>query len=94
MTEVKIEITENGEKVTVRRGDYGVSAMVGSSDITAFRTGYFIALYTLKGKTPVYVIGDSKREVDRFERNNRDLLYTVIRELDRLTPGGLPSCWR
>ena len=97
MTEVKIEITENGEKVTVRRGDYGVSARVGSPEISAFykydishTPGYFVALYTLMGKSPVYVIGDSKSVVSRFERNYKDLLYTAIGELDRLTPGGLP----
>ena len=97
MTEVKIEITENGEKVTVRRGDYGVSAKVGSPEITAFykydishTPGYFVALYTLIGKSPIYIIGDSNTVVNRFERDNKDLLYTAIRELDRLTPGGLP----
>ena len=97
MTDVKIDISESGKKVTVRRGDYGVSARVGSIDITAFyrydvshTPGYFVALYTLIGKSPVYIIGDSQRAVDRFERDNKDLLYTAIRELDRLTPGGLP----
>ena len=96
MTEVKIEITENGEKVTVRRGDYGVSGRVGSPEISAFykydishTPGYFVALYRLIGKSPVYTIGDSKRVVTRFERDYKDLLYTAIKELDRLTPGGL-----
>ena len=42
------------------------------------------------GKSPVYIIGDSNTVVNRFERDNKDLLYTAIRELDRLTPGGLP----
>ena len=93
----KIEITENGGKVTVRRGDYGVSAKVGSSEITAFykydishTPGYFVALYSLMGKSPIFIIGDSRTVVNRFERDNRDLLYTAIRALDMLTPGGLP----
>ena len=97
MTEDKIEITENEGKVTVRRGDYGVSATVGSPELHAFykydishTPGYFIAIYTLIGKSPVYIIGDSKRAVDRFERDHMDLLHTTIRELDKLTPGGLP----
>ena len=97
MTDVKIEITENGEKVTVRRGDYGVSAKVGSPEISAFykydishTPGYFVAMYKLLGKSPAYIIGDSKQAVARFERDHKDLLYTAIAELDRLTPGGLP----
>lgn len=97
MAEDKIEISEHGGKVTVRRGDYGVSARVGSTEIDVFykydishTPGYFVAIYTLMGKSPVYTIGDSKRAVDRFEREHKDLLYTCIRELDRLTPGGLP----
>ena len=97
MTDVKIDISENGKKVTVRRGDYGVSATVGFSDLCAFyeydityAPGYFVAIYTIIGKSPVYVIGDSKRVVDRFERDHKDLLYTAIKELNRLTPGGLP----
>jgi hypothetical protein len=91
MPDVKIEITESGRKVTVRRGDYGVSAEIGSSEITAFfkydvshTPGYFVALYKIMGKSPVYIIGDSKTVVDRFEHENRDLLYIAIRELDRL----------
>lgn len=96
-TEVNIEITEDGKKVIVRRGDYCVSATVGASELHAFHRydishtpGYFVAVYTLMGKSPVYVIGDSKKVVDRFERDYMDLLYTAIRELNRLTPGGLP----
>jgi len=96
-TEDKIEISENGKKVTVRRGDYGVSATVGFSELRAFykydishTPGYFVAIYTLIGKSPAYVIGDSKKVVDRFERDHKDLLYTCIRELNKLTPGGLP----
>lgn len=97
MTEDKIEISENGKKVTVQRGDYGVSAKVGTTELDVFNThyssctpGHFIAIYTLIGKWPVYVIGDSKKVVDRFERNHMDLLYICIRELNKLTPGGLP----
>ena len=91
MTDVKIEITENGRKVTVRRGDYGVSAEIGSSEMTAFfkydvshTPGYFVALYKIIGKSPVYIIGDSKTVVNRFERDNRDLLHIAIRELDKI----------
>lgn len=97
MTDVKIEISENDKKVIVRRGDYGVSARVGSPEITAFykydisyTPGYFIAIYKLLGKSPVYIIGDSKRAVDRFERDHKDLLYIAIRELNKITPGGIP----
>lgn len=97
MADTKIEITENGGKVIVRRGDYGVSAKVGSTEITAFykydvshTPGYFIALYSLMGKSPVFIIGDSRTVVNRFERDYKDLLYTAVSELDRLTPGGLP----
>ena len=93
----EIEISENGKKVTVRRGDYGVSARIGTTELVVFSThyssctpGHFVAIYKIMGKSPVYLIGDSKKVVDRFERGHKDLLYTCIRELNKLTPGGPP----